>query len=649
MNKTINLSAVQLERDSGVTAVLQRFVDESRPAARDSSGSAVRTSMGLIPDGTPLSLQSFFLDQEIKLQRQRLKHMLQPRQVQQDHALLASQRQQEHLCLKHCDPEQRSAWCMPPAPISYDRCSFSPQRNTCPVPQVSVTTREQSDCQQLVASSPSLCSSFAPGVGVPGVSGHLVASSSDDGRGRGPSCSQASSPPVLSPQSTDGVKLALGGSIPSEQASRVPDLSESAGAFACTISVPAPATVLAPENQMGPNATGSNPPGRGALTEPCSGDGRREDTSCFSPHANSSRRVFTGSRGGSQEELVSEDGTGDHVSSIKKSVTRLDLSMAVYQRMKTVDIPRGTESEVLEEVQEVLVGSPCGRDNLVQSEGSADDLSALLNQRSAEGVEHPRGEGSSPSPERLGREASKLQLLAEKLQAQEEEKRVMQEESFQVEQLLKRQYFQDMQKKDQENAHLKRQLDGLKEEVEALNRHLSATLQHQDQLKHALALAQDAFSHAVDSMLFTPRTPCGPGRSPVFAEPLKKTAEHTSLRHVSRASPELRQVSDVAFRSDIEGEGGEAGQETKEREREERSASESQLGQCRSKRTGSQERAPDAEERTGTEQYEEELFNDERGSLSAKLWALMGRLEDAVARLDSVPIDGADKKVILIL
>ncbi|PHJ22552.1 hypothetical protein CSUI_003607 [Cystoisospora suis] len=593
--------------------------------------------MGLVPDGTPLSLQCFFLDHEIRLQRQRLKHMLELGQepLGRENGPLSEShpRPQTEQRLKHQDPDHQSA-CPNSALLSHDRCLFSARERCPPVRQMSAL-QVRTEPGQPVGTARSSCSSSSLGSSASVVSEQRVPTCCNDERIFQSRCSHAASPSVLSHHSTDGVKQALAGD---NAASPGP-----AGSCACTISLPTSRIGFSPNSQV--NVSAVTPLGQQPSAAPCSfGELRGQPFYC-DPNGNASKKLLAGRGAASQDVLVGKGGVAEEIPSLKKSVTRLDLSMAVYQRMRTVDIPRGTESEVLEEVQEVLVGSPRGREDLVQSEGSGDDLSALLglNQRLAERVEDLRGEGTGTSPESLGREASKLQILAEKLQAQEEEKRVIQEESFQVEQLLKRQYYQDMQKKEKENAHLKRQLDGLKEEVEALNRHLSATLQHRDHLKYALALAQDAFTHAVDSMLFTPRTPGKPGPGRIPAEQLKKTVQQISLRPVPRGTPDLPKCSEAPLKPSTAARG--ADQETSERKQNGKPASAGLSAPGTSSQAGPAETTPDAEGELD-QHGRDEVANDEGGSLSAKLWSLMERLEDAVGQLDSFSIDGADRKAL---
>ncbi|KAL8443456.1 hypothetical protein Emed_006811 [Eimeria media] len=62
-----------------------------------------------------------------------------------------------------------------------------------------------------------------------------------------------------------------------------------------------------------------------------------------------------------------------------------------------------------------------------------------------------------------------VQRLSTKIRAQEDEKRVMAEESFQLEQILKRQYHADIREKNEENKQLLQTNETLKQQLEKLN------------------------------------------------------------------------------------------------------------------------------------------------------------------------------------
>ncbi|KEP64475.1 UNVERIFIED_CONTAM: hypothetical protein HHA_292950 [Hammondia hammondi] len=362
--------------------------------------------------------------------------------------------------------------------------------------------------------------------------------------------------------------------------------------------------------------------------------------------------------------------------SLNRGLTRLDLSRAVYQRMKTVDVQRGTESALLEEVEDVLLrraaspgveGEEVGTHSHAYSDCSAADF----------------GRSSSPKGEcvdedatcgDIGGERAKVKMLAEKLQAQEEEKRTMQEESFQVEQLLKRQYYQDMRKKNAENEDLKKQLGRLREEVDALNRHLSATLQHKDQLQSALALAQDALTHAVDSMVFTPRPPSDPlsSRSQPKRDSLArnrpqaallgeetpsteftKNAEADTEKRTSSKSEQIqgRHASVESFDSSRSlGEARSAGTGQDGASKEQTGGVHDELGTCglrigetRTTVTETQTSVKGSAEDNGdsTETQEGEI-------LCGRLWSLMNRLEKATKVLDPRKLDAEDQKALTV-
>ncbi|KAL8275292.1 hypothetical protein Esti_000741 [Eimeria stiedai] len=100
----------------------------------------------------------------------------------------------------------------------------------------------------------------------------------------------------------------------------------------------------------------------------------------------------------------------------------LDLYKAHQQRMQTLDIQRGTDA--LDDPLHI---------------GPNEDL-----------MEH-------------------VQRLSTKIRAQEDEKRVMAEESFQLEQILKRQYHADIREKNEENKQLLQTNETLKQQLEKLN------------------------------------------------------------------------------------------------------------------------------------------------------------------------------------
>ncbi|CBZ49505.1 conserved hypothetical protein [Neospora caninum Liverpool] len=369
---------------------------------------------------------------------------------------------------------------------------------------------------------------------------------------------------------------------------------------------------------------------------------------------------------------------------LNKALTRLDLSRAVYQRMKTVDVQRGTESVLLEEVEDALLrgpSSPAHEGPSTHSQAYSD--SDFCPRLSGKGECGDGGFASGPafSAEMancgdVGSEAAKLKMLAEKLQAQEEEKRTMQEESFQVEQLLKRQYYQDMRKKNAENEDLKKQLGRLREEMDALNRHLSATLQHKDQLQNALALAQDALTHAVDSMVFTPRAPLDP-QSP-RSQPTRGgsvcSKAVTPLLH-NAVAPPLRERTDLA---NIAVEDPGKRMSSNPQQIGERTVSAESFASSSLRKTGSTEerqgiskkaagganealndccataeetQTEAAESKSRVEESAEgngEGAENEGDILCDRLWSLMGRLEEAASLLDSQNLDAEDQRALTI-
>nr|PIL97650.1 hypothetical protein TGCOUG_292950 [Toxoplasma gondii COUG] len=363
--------------------------------------------------------------------------------------------------------------------------------------------------------------------------------------------------------------------------------------------------------------------------------------------------------------------------SLNRGLTRLDLSRAVYQRMKTVDVQRGTESALLEEVEDVLLRGTASPG--VEGGGGGDTRPHSYSDCSAADF----GRSSSPKDDcvdedatcgDIGGERAKVKMLAEKLQAQEEEKRTMQEESFQVEQLLKRQYYQDMRKKNAENEDLKKQLGRLREEVDALNRHLSATLQHKDQLQNALALAQDALTHAVDSMVFTPRPPSDPLSS--RSQPKRdgstrnrpkthllgdqtpsteftKNAEADTEKRTSLKSEQIRgrDPSVESFHSSRSlgnARSAENGQDGASKEQT--GGMHDELGGCGLRtgetRTTAKETQPSV--KGSAEDNEDSTESQEGEILCGRLWSLMNRLEKATKVLDPRKLDAEDQKALTV-
>lgn len=124
----------------------------------------------------------------------------------------------------------------------------------------------------------------------------------------------------------------------------------------------------------------------------------------------------------------------------KRAFLPLNLQRAHDQRMQTIDIQRGTED-------------PDGPIAVAPDED-------LLDQ---------------------------LHKLSTKIQAQEDEKRVMAEESFQLEQILKRQYHTDIRQKSEQNRQLALDNQTLRQQLEKLSSECEG-------LRGAVALAEEVMS-----------------------------------------------------------------------------------------------------------------------------------------------------------
>ncbi|KAL8450406.1 hypothetical protein Emag_003252 [Eimeria magna] len=151
----------------------------------------------------------------------------------------------------------------------------------------------------------------------------------------------------------------------------------------------------------------------------------------------------------------------------------LDLQKAHQQRMQTLDIQRGTEA--LDDPLHI---------------GPNEDL-----------MKH-------------------VQRLSTKIRAQEDEKRVMAEESFQLEQILKRQYHADIREKNEENKQLLQTNETLKQQLEKLNGECQG-------LRGALAVLDEVLDGFFNRQLRPPSTQEASEEKGGTAEPREAQAPST--------------------------------------------------------------------------------------------------------------------------
>ncbi|PFH38798.1 hypothetical protein BESB_011400 [Besnoitia besnoiti] len=691
------------------------------PGQSDSTASVVSRGGGPVslpalgtsplPESTAFSLKSFLLDEEIKLQQQRLQHMLQLRQQQLDQhnrALLEQQLHQKELLLEQYLLEhQSSRSALAPASPTHVDEFLSPLQHPRQMLPVAMPHGAPSPLSCLPLLQQQAMGEFGAAPLSLGVSPSSLAETSYCER----EAAQLGREPASPAQgqlgtSQTGTDFACGPLRPVSPGLTVnaPLLGSSSPGGGCRVpsAEKSPPTESAPAGQIAPGASlqplggTASPAGpphdmshqrdytSKASVDEAENSSRRRTLSVAKLRAVSSARSCRSASGratpastlhcpaASQAAGAAEQKKeGEKATPVNKSPTRLDLSMAVYQRMKTVDVQRGTESSVLEEVEDLLLrgaGSPYTR------KGETGSLSHACSDPSASGAGGRSAQteffddGALPEkalsvyPEGTGfgelrSEASKLQILAEKLQAQEEEKRTMQEESFQVEQLLKRQYYQDMQKKNAENETLKKQLDCLREEVNALNRHLSATLQDKTHLEDALSLAQDALTHAVDSMVFSPRSPPLPHSSApaLGVMPLPQITAQAERNSAGRddggRSPAGAEAEETASRAAMSPDSV-FSLERVRLQAEAAAGGVSEDSRSVEARDGHPSKAkglygPDsAAEEGARDRFADNGWTQRGDGLCARLETLMDRLGEAVGNLDTSKLDSSDEEAV---